>query len=210
MISVTGNYFTDLQAAIEAGIIVKKGAKNPPKAEVYAAIEAYNQQVQVVEVEETAKSEYDWVEVDRFDKPEGVWRCDAVPGFEQWMANAMKAYKHPKIEGEIHAGYVVYELQRVSSSNEVVKDDEPTCEELLALDAEEDAQLAAQPKKSRKQKSQQPSKLDLLVQAMQDGVTDIDQLAQASGMKPQGVKGWVGVIRNKGLDNWKQSCRKSA
>lgn len=151
MINVTGNYFTDLQAAIEAGIIVKKGAKNPPKAEVYAAIEAHNQQFQTVEVET-----------------------------------------------------VTPEVQAIAAI-----DDEPSCEELLALDAEEDARLATQPKKSRKQKSQQPSKLDLLVQAMQDGVTDIDHLAQISGMKPQGVKGWVGVIRNKGLDNWKQSCRKS-
>lgn len=87
--------------------------------------------------------------------------------------------------------------------------DEPTADELLALDAAEDALKAAQPK-TRKRKSSVPSKLDLLVQAMEQGITDIDALALASGMKPQGVKGWVGVIRNQGIDNWKQSNRKKA
>lgn len=138
MITVTGNYYTDLEAAINAGIIVKKGGKMPSKASVYAAIEEFNRQV----------------------------------------------------------------------PTEVITD-EPTAEELLALDAAEDAALAAQPQARKRQKQVKgPSKLDLLRQAMAEGIEDVEELAQRSGMKPQGVKGWVGVIRSQGIDNWRQSTQK--
>jgi hypothetical protein len=147
MIKITGNYYTDLEAAIAAGIIVKNG-KNPSKVEVYTAIENYN----------------------------GAIAVDA-PTLAEPQPTA-----------------------------------EPTSEELLALDAAEDArkavEQAAKPKRQKKVKG--PSKLELLVQAMESGIADIDTLAQISGMKPQGVKGWVGVIRNQGIDNWKQSNRKQA
>ncbi len=42
MITVTNNYFQDLNAAIAAGIIAKVGGKNPKKADLYEAIEAHN------------------------------------------------------------------------------------------------------------------------------------------------------------------------
>lgn len=42
MITITNNYFTDLNAALEAGIIAKVGGKNPKKSDLYEAIEAHN------------------------------------------------------------------------------------------------------------------------------------------------------------------------
>jgi hypothetical protein len=42
MITITNNYFQDLNATLEAGIIAKVGGKNPKKADLYEAIAAYN------------------------------------------------------------------------------------------------------------------------------------------------------------------------
>ena len=51
------------------------------------------------------------------------------------------------------------------------------------------------------------SKLDRLVAAMQEGIDDVEVLAERSGMKVGGVKGWVGVIRNNGIENWKKAVK---
>ncbi|PZV19194.1 MAG: hypothetical protein DCF22_00570 [Leptolyngbya sp.] len=142
MITITNNYFQDLEAAITAGAIVKNG-KNPKKADLYAAIAAYKSAV----------------------TPEPV---------------------------EVNVATL-----------EATGDEAALQDALLAMDAIEDAQ-------PKPQKIKAPSKLDRLAQAIADGIEDIDQLAAVSGMKPQGVKGWVGVIRNRGVDNWKQACKKSA
>lgn len=124
MITVTNNYFQDLNAAIASGVIVKKGAKNPTKAELYGAIEAHNA---------------------TFVKPDAYGDL-----LSQWKAK--------------------------KSAGKVKK----------------------------------ASKLDVLVAAMREGVTDVDVLAQRTGMKPGGVKAWMGVIENQGVENWKKSVAKAA
>lgn len=49
MINVTNNYFADLNTAVDAGLFTRDG-KNPKKPELYAAIEAYNNQAESVTV----------------------------------------------------------------------------------------------------------------------------------------------------------------
>lgn len=180
MIITTGNYYTDLEAAIAAGAIVKKG-KNPSKAEVYAAIEAHNASSQPAK-------KYDWVECDRFDLPEGVYRCDFVPGFHDWLAQA--GVGNNKVEGGVHEGYVVYALQRVDTPTAPA--DEPTGDELLALDAAEDAQQAIAPSKPKRQ-PKSSGKMAAFTEAVLRGDSD-EQLMQLTGWKAQGVKGWKGVV----------------
>jgi hypothetical protein len=124
MITVTNNYFQDLSSAIEAGIITKKGAKNPTKADLYSAIEAHNA---------------------TFTKTDVYGDL-----LNQWKAK----------------------------------------------------KSAAKVKKA--------SKLDVLVAAIREGVTDVDVLVDRTGMKPGGVKAWMGVIKNQGVENWKKSLAKAA
>lgn len=78
--------------------------------------------------------------------------------------------------------------------------------------AQYDALLGDWKAKRAQKATPKVSKLDLLTQAMQDGITDIDTLAEISGMKPGGVKAWIGVIRSKGLANWRKrtAARKAA
>jgi hypothetical protein len=127
IVAITNSYYTDLKAAQDAGIALGNGsAKNPSKADLYAAIKAHNAQ--------------------------------QVP--------------------------------------------EPTPEpanEFAALYQEFQAAKAPKPAKV--------SKLDKLQRAIADGITDLDTLATITGMKPQGVKAWMGVIQNRGLDNWRASAK---
>lgn len=51
MITITNNYFQDLNAAIAAGIITKAGGKNPKKADLYAAIAAHNETIETPQTE---------------------------------------------------------------------------------------------------------------------------------------------------------------
>jgi len=124
MITVTNNYFQDLNAAIEAGVIVKKGAKNPTKADLYSAIAAHNAT---------------FTQADAYGDLLNQWKAKKSAG-----------------------------------------------------------------------KAKKVSKLDVLVAAMREGVTDVDVLADRTGMKPGGVKAWMGVIQNQGVENWKKSVAKAA
>lgn len=129
---------------------------------------------------------YEWVEVevDRFDLPEGVNRCDFVPGFNEWFS---ACGQYSRVEGSIHEGYVAYNNQRVEVEPEAelaepvaeveegvntlepvntqeaaLSDDEEAAlqAELLALDAAEDeakAEAAAQAKAAKQSRKKSAS-----------------------------------------------------
>lgn len=121
MITVTNNYFADLDAAVASGAIVRKGSRNPSKADLYAAIEAHNASIQ----------------------------------------------------------------------------GEPTADELLALDAAEDAAKAAEIEAKKPAKKMptvaKSSKMQQFTEAVLAGATDAE-LMELTGWKLQGVKGWKGVV----------------
>lgn len=126
-IAITGNYYTDLAAAREAGLDFGPSAKNPAKAEVIAKIEAHN-------------------------------AAEAAPPVNPYA--------------DLYQQF---------------------------------AAKQAAPKKAKKS----GGKLDKLRTAIADGITDMDQLVAITGMKPQGVKAWTGVIQNQGIENWQQSRKAS-
>lgn len=75
MITVTNHYFTDLEAAITAGAIIKNG-KNPKKVDLYEAIAAHNQ---AVEVEPAQSEQPATVEVDyELELQERLLSMDAI------------------------------------------------------------------------------------------------------------------------------------
>lgn len=128
LIEIANSYYVDLKAAQDAGIPLGNGsAKNPTKAELYAAIEAHNA-----------------AQVAPEPTPEPANEFAAL--YQEFAAP-----KAPKV-----------------------------------------------------------GKLDRLRVAISDGITDVDILANITGMKPQGVKAWMGVINGQGLDNWRKASTKSA
>jgi hypothetical protein len=193
MITITNNYFQDLKTAIAASVLPANA--KPKKAALYEAIAEHNEQLGV-----PVDSELDALKSALQSAKDAYFEVQ-----RNWDSDMFSKSKEARLEKEIasletaiaaHGQPSVAELEAQGKEEDVQT-------ALLAMDAVEDAQP-----KPKKEKA--PSKLDLLAQAIADGVEDIDQLAAISGMKPQGVKGWVGVIRNRGVENWKQACKKQS
>lgn len=154
MITITNNYFQDLNAAIAAGIFPINA--KPKKVALYEAIATHNES-QVETTIEAPTKKYEWVEVevDRFDLPEGINRCDFVPGFHDWFT---AAGKYSRVEGGVHEGYIAYDRQRVEvepvdmltcsqpdiTTLEAAGDEAAVQAALLAMDTVEDEAQAEQ------------------------------------------------------------------
>lgn len=82
-ITITNNYFADLNSAIEAGLFTRNG-KNPKKAELYDAIERHNAAIQPAEVAPV-------------EQPANVYDGLLNQWKEKKAANAKKSEKKPPV-----------------------------------------------------------------------------------------------------------------
>jgi hypothetical protein len=216
MIAIANDYFQDLNAAIEAGVI--PNGKRPKKADLYAAIDAHNDELVKKFVQGNYKSQYTITPSEPIALTDMIKEVKAERQQQSTTSKAKSRRKPvsikpaPAIEVVTVAADQIIENETIDDRPIVTADQPIETKATIATTGNPYADLLSQwkAKKSepaKKSKNGGPSKLDLLVQAMEDGVTDVEELAARSGMKPGGVKGWVGVIKNQGIDNWRKSTQ---
>lgn len=72
---------------------------------------------QAIEERHMMAEGYEWVETDRFDKPEGVEFCYQAEGFGDWLRKAQTT-PNAKFPGEQETGFVLYELRKPEPAEE--------------------------------------------------------------------------------------------